>query len=53
MSEADIFPDDIAGNIFEDYYFFSVRSTNLSVKKIISKKNAALCLVPFDKGTSN
>src|SRR6185436_13615909 len=46
-TEADIFPDDIAGCIQQGYYFFSVRTTNPSVKKIISQKNVALCLVPF------
>jgi flavin reductase (DIM6/NTAB) family NADH-FMN oxidoreductase RutF len=47
-SEADIFPDDIAGSIQPGHYFFSVRTTNPSVKKIINQKNAALCLVPFN-----
>jgi hypothetical protein len=29
--------------------FFSVRTTNPSVKKITAQKNVALCLVPFSK----
>jgi hypothetical protein len=49
ITEVDIFPDDILGNIYENNYFFSVRTTNPSVKKIIAQKNAVLCLVPFSK----
>jgi flavin reductase (DIM6/NTAB) family NADH-FMN oxidoreductase RutF len=49
MNEADIFPDDILGCIYENNYFFSVRTSNPSVKKIIEQKNVALCLVPYSK----
>jgi flavin reductase (DIM6/NTAB) family NADH-FMN oxidoreductase RutF len=49
MNEADIFPDDILGCIYENNYFFSVRTSNPSVKKIIEQKNVALCMVPYSK----
>jgi len=44
MNEVDIFPNDILGNIHDGYYFFSVRTTNPSVKKNHqSKTGYALC----------
>jgi hypothetical protein len=49
VNDGDIFPIDIAGNIFEDYYFFSVRKTSPAVQKIIREQKACLCLVPFSK----
>ena len=49
MNDGNIFPIDIAGNIFEDHYFFSVRKTSPAVQKIIRQQKACLCLVPFSK----
>jgi hypothetical protein len=45
----DIFPVDLNGNIFNDYYMQSIKSTNKAVNAI--KEAAAFCLsaVPFSK----
>jgi hypothetical protein len=46
--KVDMFPIDITGNIFGNYYLASVRTTNPSVKKMKETGKVCLSAIPYD-----